>query len=200
MGEVSRSIEVEQKTRKMNVAGHLHQAKESNITYGKGVQPSLNRMKNKIDLFIGGLVWVLCILGVIRYKDNLPPRTPYKIARVETQLTILNTFKVKEFEENYRINGSGLICIVFELNEKELENVVRECQKDKYKEVTIENLIEDGFLDSKTEYGPFLYKRNIREIQEGFYQLKKNSLKNMDFTITVIDKEKRELIVYKNIP
>lgn len=157
-------------------------------------------MKNQMWLFIGSVVCIATAIGAFTYRDYLPPRTPYKIARIESNLRISKDFKVKDFEENYSFSGEGFVYVVFKLDDQQIESVIQECQKNNYKVLNTINLINDGFLSSDPNYGIGLHKKNIRDIKEGYYQLKAKDLKNMDFSITVLDKANKELIIYVSIP
>lgn len=132
--------------------------------------------------------------------NYLPPRTPYKAARIQSNLKIENSFKVLDFTEEYTFTGEGIINIVFQLDEKEVETLELSCKNKGYKKVTNENLIEDGFLDKDPELGMNLYSRDIRDIDNGYYRLVARDLYNMDFGITVLDISKKELIIYVGIP
>lgn len=143
---------------------------------------------------------IINILMIMVACNYIPPRTAYKAARTQCDLKILDSFKVLDFKEEYSHTGEGFINIVFQLNDNELEALVEDCKENKYKKISIDNLIKDGFLYENPEYGMSLYNRNIREITNGYYRLTARDIKKMDFGITVLDVSKKELIIYVSIP
>lgn len=153
---------------------------------------------NKV--FWGVLVIVVLVAVLYLCRNYLPPRSAYKVARIHSDLKINRGFNVIDFTEEYSFNGEGLVNIVFELNEAEVESLIRVCKKRDYKKVSIQNLIKDGFLDENPDYGMQLYNRDIRKISNGYYKLEARSLSNLDFSITVLDVSNKELIIYVNIP
>ncbi len=130
------------------------------------------------------------------------PKTAYNVARKRCDLEIKETYKVLDYTEEYSFNGEGVVNIIFQLNNKDLEDLAESCKKKKYKAVTLKNLIDDEFIDDNSIYGINLYNRDIRRIAngEGYYKLKSKDLKKLDFSITVLDITNKELIIYVNIP
>ncbi len=162
---------------------------------------ALNKVyiKNKILFFIVGIISIF-VISLFFMKDYLPPRTAYKIARINSDLDIKNTFEIVDYTEEYSFNGKGIINIIFKLNDLELKNLIQSCQREGYKKVTVNNLVKDGFLKDNPDFGINLYNRNIREITDGLYRLNAKDLNKLDFSITVLDISNKELIVYVNIP
>lgn len=144
----------------------------------------------KISILLFGLCWCST------------PRTAYNAAKKRCDLKIKETYKILDYTEEYSFNGEGVVNVVFQLNDKDLEELVESCKKKKYRTTTIKNLIDDGFIDDNPAYGINLYSRDIREIAkgEGYYKLKSKDLKKLDFSITVLDVTNKELIIYVNIP
>jgi hypothetical protein len=145
-------------------------------------------------------MWIINILMIMVSCNYLPPRTAYKAARIQSDLKIADSFKVLDYTEEYSNTGEGLINIIFQLNDTELEAIIASCKEKKYKEISIDNLVNDGFLNKNPEYGISLYNRNIREIDNGYYRLVTRDLEKLDFGITVLDISKKELIIYVSIP
>lgn len=146
------------------------------------------------------LMWIINILMIMIACNYLPPRTAYKSARTHSDLKILDSFKVLDYTEEYSHTGEGVINIVFQLSDSELETIIKSCKDKKYDRISIDNLVKDGFLDENPEYGKSLFNRNIREINNGYYKLINRDLNKMNFTITVLDISKKELIIYVSIP
>ena len=146
------------------------------------------------------IMWILSILITMASCNYLSPRTAHKVARIQSDLKIDKTVKVLDFNEKYSHTGEGLINIVFQLSDAELEAAVKDCKENRYKEISIDNLISDGFLHENPEYGISLYNRNIREITNGYYRFIARDIEKLDFGITVLDVSKKELIIYVSIP
>lgn len=50
------------------------------------------------------------------------------------------------------------------------------------------------------ERGCTVYGKDITLIKEGYYRLEKGDLAKRDFTISILDKHKKEITVYVSIP
>jgi hypothetical protein len=153
----------------------------------------------KMILIIGALVVIVFLL--FKYNDHLPPRTPLKIARIQSGLDIPKDIQIIDFKEEYSFSGEGFIYVLLKLDDKDLDYVTKECIKNKYSKLTIDNLVTDKLIHSDTkEYGYTVYDKDITSIKEGYYKLNAIDLNKRDFTITVIDEQKKELIIYISIP
>lgn len=130
------------------------------------------------------------------------PESAYKAAKKHSDLKIKETYKILDYIEEYSFTGSGVIYIVFQLNDKDLKGLVTASKRKKYKTISIKNLIDDGFIDADPRYGINLYTRDIRQIAKGvgYYKLRTRNLKKLDFSITILDVTNKELIIYVNIP
>lgn len=156
-------------------------------------------MKKNI-LIIGVSILVVIVFLIFKYKDHLPPRTPLKIARIQSGLDIPQGIQIIDFKEEYSFNGEGYIYVLLKLDGKTLQDIIKECIKKRYIKLTIENLVEDKFIQPNSEYGIKLYDKDITSIKKGYYKLNAIDLNKLDFRITVIDEQKKELIIYINIP
>lgn len=156
-------------------------------------------MKNKM-VIKGALFLVILFFLFFKYKDHLPPRTPLKIARIQSGLDIPKNVEIIEFKEEYSFNGEGYIYILLKLHENNLHDIIKEIKKEKYKKLTYENLVTDKFIERVSGYGIKLYDKDINSIKDGFYKLNSINLNKLDFQITVIDLQKKELIVFVNLP
>lgn len=152
-------------------------------------------------LIIGVLILVTIIFVIFKYNDYLPPRTPLKIARIQSGLNLPKDLQIIDFKEEYSFNGEGFIYILLKFDNKTLESVIKECIKEKYSKLTIDNLVAEELIHFDTKkYGYTIYDKDITLIKEGYYKLNAIDLDNGDFTITVIDEQKKELMIYVSIP
>ena len=151
-------------------------------------------------LNIGSVIFVFIAIGYYVFSDYLPPRTPLKIVRLKSGLKVPKSIQVLDFEENYSLTGEGYEFVVIKLNKDDVNSIMHECICKKYKKLTIDNLVKDGFIDRNPEFGIILPKKDIRSINEGYYQLNVTDLQQMDFSITILDMDKGELIIYVSFP
>ncbi len=156
-------------------------------------------MKNKTVVNITFLLAILSFLFFM-FNDHLPPRTPLKIARIHSGLSIPPNAKTIKFKEQYSFTGEGYMYLVLKLNDNNLVDIIREIKKEKYKQLMYENLMTDKLIDRVTGCGIKLYDKDITEIKIGFYRLNAGITNMKDFQITVIDFQKKELTVFVNFP
>lgn len=156
-------------------------------------------MKNK-RLIKGALFLLILFFLYFKYSDHLPPSTPLKIARIQSGLVIDRNVKIIEFKEEYSFNGEGYIYVRLKLHENNLHDIIKVMEKEKYKKLTYENLVKDKFIERDSGCGIKLYDKDINLIKDGFYQLNFIKMNKLDFQITVIDLQKKELIVFVNLP
>jgi hypothetical protein len=145
------------------------------------------------------LIIVLIIFLLYKYHDYIPPQTPLNYARIESNLNLEKSNKILEFDENYSFTGEGYRYIKIKINVSQIKSIILSCKEEKYKLLTQDNLITDGFLNNNTEYGISLPKGDIKNIK-GFYKLEAKDLKELDFGISILDTLNQELIIYRNIP
>ncbi len=128
--------------------------------------------------------------------------TAHEIAKQRSDLRIKKSYEILEFTKDFSFTGSGIINIIFRLNENEVRELVHICRNKNYKSLTVNNLVKDGFLDTSPEYGKTLYSRDIRVMANGvgYYKLKARDINNLDFSMTVLDVTNKELIIYVSIP
>lgn len=154
--------------------------------------------KHKILLIAISLIVLL--LGYF-FRDYLPPRTPLKIARLQSGLDIPNSVQILEYKEEYSFTGEGFIYVELKFNKEEFDKAFINSHKNEYKKLIIKNLILDKLIYSQTkEHGYKVYNLDITKIKNGYYKLNARNLDNLDYGITVIDFQKKHLIVYISIP
>lgn len=180
----------------------MQQALYMELLHSIFTMASINRIKMKKRMWlIIGSISVLVIVGYYAFYDHLLPRTPLKIARNQSGLDIPNDIQIVNFKEEYSFNGEGFIYVLLKLDEKNMNSIIEKCIKQKYIKLNIENLINDKLIHTETKkYGYKIYDRDISSIQEGYYKLNAIDLDKLDFSITVIDVQKKELMIYISIP
>jgi hypothetical protein len=155
----------------------------------------------KIILIISTFVLAVIILLFYNYKDYLPPRTPMKIARVESGLEIPQNIQIIDFKEEYSFTGEGYVFVLMKFNDIALDDVMHECINKRYKKISIENLMIDKLINpNNKDYGFVINSKKITTINDGYYKLNAKDLNKRDFSIVIIDKKKKELIVYVSFP
>ena len=154
-------------------------------------------MKKKMWLIIGILFCVVVSIGYNIFSDHLPPRTPLKIARLRSRLDIPKETQLADFKEVYAFTGEGEMYVKFKLDDTNIDNIITQCKKKNYKKLTVKNLIIDKLIDiGSLKHQYFIQGNDITLIKEGLYQLEAINMNEMDFCITILDVEKKQLIVY----
>ncbi|MGY5353432.1 hypothetical protein [Wenyingzhuangia sp. IMCC45467] len=146
------------------------------------------------------IVLGIILIGGILLKDYLPPRTPIKVVRIYSGLSIPKSTKVINFKEDYSFTGEGKIEVKLKLSDSDIKKIKEECLKLEYKKLTVENLIEDEFLNPDPRFGFNMPNADLRNINTGFYKLKVRDLKNMDFSMLVLNLDNKELSLWALIP
>lgn len=142
-------------------------------------------MKYKRGIIITGFVLAVLSGLYIYFQDNLPPRTPYKIARVISGLGIRNDFKVSVFDDNLHgeeIVSSGELFIEFTLDDKQFEFIKDECIQKKYQNLPIKD---------------FLFTPDfIEDTDNGLYMLDNSSSDPLNYTLVVLKHRQKKLQIY----
>jgi hypothetical protein len=142
----------------------------------------------KVILF--SIVGLLVTVGILYsiFWNHLPPRTPHKIARIESGLSIPGSWKVSEFKDNWSFTGDGFVLVVFDLDDRKKEILLEQEEAGEFTNFPIIDqlqgtfLFQGGYLDN-SDFG--IYK--FTEIGE------------YSFSATIINKTKNKLIVFKSI-
>lgn len=142
-------------------------------------------MKKKIiiiSLIIGLVVFYLV------FHNNLPPRTPYKIARIESGLNVKRDFEIEIFKDKFskgKIGSvpSGSLLIKFDLTEKQHNKLYKEALNKGYDKIPIKETL--------------IYKPDfLCNIKNGVYKLKNESRDPLDFSMILLCNETKKLIVF----
>jgi hypothetical protein len=144
-------------------------------------------MKNKIPAVVG--IIILALLGIyIIYQDNLPPRTPQKVARLISGLSIPNSSRVVEFQDQWNnFNGNGFSFIVLQLDDQSFTKLYQESKDKGYKILPIIEKI----------YGPL---KDISEKKtEGVYKVVIDDEAGMSFNGTMLSSDDKRVIVYFSV-
>lgn len=137
----------------------------------------------------GSVILAICataLVGVYAiYSDSLPPRTPGKVARLVSGLSIPRDAKVLEFKDQWNeFNGNGFSLIVLGLEEREFSKVYQDAKLLHFKTMPIKENI----------YGP------LKDISEsgivGLYNIKIDNEASMSFSGTVLNEVNKTIIVY----
>jgi hypothetical protein len=155
----------------------------------------------KMTIALSVVIITASVFVILKYLDYLPPRTPLKIARMQSNLNIPHDARVIDFKEEYSFTGEGYIYILMGFNDAQFAEVATQSLPQGYRAVTIDNLVADGFMNSTgEEHGCMVHGKDITLIKEGYYRLKKGDLAKHDYTISILDKHKKEITVYVSIP
>lgn len=142
----------------------------------------------------------IVLVAILFLNDYLPPRTPIKVARIHSGLDISKSSTVINFKEDYSFIGEGQVEIKLKIANSDIEYLEKECLKSDFKELSIENLINSGFLDSNPQLGFKMPNTDLRNIRKGLYKLNATDMEKLDFTMTVLDLDNNELSIWTLIP
>jgi hypothetical protein len=134
---------------------------------------------------------ILAILAIaivtiyITFKDSLPPRTPQKVSRLISGLSIPRDAKVVEFKDQWNdFNGNGFAFIVLSLEEESFNKIYQEAKSLHFKTLPIkENIFGplNDFSEKKTN---------------GIYKIQIDNEASMSFSGTVLSTDDNSVIVY----
>lgn len=141
-------------------------------------------MKRRNYSIIGFLI---LSLGVLYYtfRDSLPPRTPKKIARNISGLSITGDYRVLSFNEEWSdFTGDGSLTVEIELESDKIDNLIQECKKSGYQALP--------FKDLPSVLDPGLFLKD----SDGFYKIRTHNKRATAFDISVLDTKYKRLRVY----
>ena len=134
--------------------------------------------KSYYILFLG---LVLLPLAYLIFPNQLPPRTPLKVARLISGLEISKEIEVEMIQDDWALNGDGTTYVKARLTDRELSELIRQATHKDYKSLPLPHKnIPVGIADGIN----------------GYYFLELNKDDSRDYTLTVIDSDKKEITVY----
>ena len=134
--------------------------------------------KSYYILFLG---LVLLPLAYLIFPNQLPPRTPLKVARLISGLEISKEIEVEMIQDDWALNGDGTTYVKARLTDRELSELIRQATQKDYKSLPLPHKnIPVGIADGIN----------------GYYFLELNKDDSRDYTLTVIDSDKKEITVY----
>lgn len=130
------------------------------------------------------IVIVLLTIYIVNI-DRLPPRTPFKVARLVSGLPVPNNVDVLEFKEEWvDFNGNGFSFIVLSLDRDEFNRLYEKSLDEGYKDLPITESI----------YGP-LKDISLRK-NKGRYKVVIENSETMSFKATMLSPDDNTIIVY----
>ena len=132
-------------------------------------------------IFIGALL----LIGYIFYPDSLPPRTPKKVARLVSGLKIPEGIKFKMLQDDWAFNGDGTTHVKAKLTDKQLTELVRQATEQKYSALPV--------LEESSELS---IPEDFSDMENGYYNLEMDESDPRDYTLSIIDSDKKEMTVY----
>lgn len=140
-------------------------------------------MKKRYYILFGGLI--LVFVAYFSYPDLFPPRTPLKVARLTSGLDISKELKFEMLQDDWAPNGDGTTLVRAKVSDKELSELIRQAIEKNYKRLPI----KESSPDLSIPIG-------IADGMNGYYYLKQDNDDPRDYTITIIDTEKKEISAY----
>lgn len=139
------------------------------------------KKRYRILIFIGALL----LIGYIFYPDSLPPRTPIKIARLVSELKMTEGINFEMLQDDWAFNGDGTTHVKAKLTDKQLSGLVRQATERNYSTLPV--------LEKSSE---LFIPEGIADMENGYYKLEIDENDPRDYTITIIDTDKKEMTVY----
>ncbi|PZX56804.1 hypothetical protein [Algoriphagus chordae] len=144
-------------------------------------------MKNRILIFPVLLVIALLITYMV-YIDNLPPRTPQKVARIISGLSIPRDAEILEFKDEWNnFNGDGFSFIVLQLDNESFKEVYQESKSLQFDHLPLSDSI----------HGPLKDFSNKNKV--GLYKVEIDNRKSMSFSGTLLSEKNNTIAVYIEI-
>lgn len=139
------------------------------------------KKRYRVLIFIG----VLLLIGYIFYPDSLPPRTPIKVARLVSGLKIPEGIKFEMLQDDWALNGDGTTHVKAKLTDKQLSEFVRQATEQKYNALPVQEKSSELFIPE-----------GIADMENGYYKLEIDESDPRDYTLSIIDSDKKEMTVY----
>ena len=127
------------------------------------------------------------LLGIayLTYSDSFPPRTGLKVARLVSGLKIPKEIEFEILEDEWAFNGDGTTFVKAKLTDKQLRELIDQATQKKYKALPIQVPSSDVLLPI-----------DIIKGKHGYYLLDVAKDDPRDYTLSVIDSVKKEMIAY----
>ncbi|KAA9332742.1 hypothetical protein [Adhaeribacter soli] len=139
------------------------------------------KKKYKALIFIG----VLLLIVYLIFPNSFPPRTPLKVARLVSGLKIPGDIRFKMLQDDWAFNGDGTTHVKAKLTDEQLNEILQQATDKNYK-----------VLPVLEKYSEISIPEGIADMENGYYQLDIDKDDPRDYTLTIIDSDKKEMIVY----
>jgi hypothetical protein len=147
----------------------------------------MNKTKYILIIVIGLLVSLYFI-----YKDHLPPRSPYKVARIVSELKIPKSSELIRFEENWNsFQGDGYSFIELSISESVYQKIEKVVLNKGYIKLPIKEAVKKSITDSNL----YVYLKEFPE--NGFFRLKQHN--DNSFDLVVLDTDTKKLYIYISV-
>jgi len=140
-------------------------------------------MKKRYFILVLGIL--ILVVVYFTYSDSFPPRTPLKVARLVSGLNIANETEFEMLEDDWAPNGDGTTYVKAKLTDKQLRELIEQAIQKKYENLPIKVFSSDVHIPL-----------NIIEGKQGYYLLEVDKDDPRDYTLTIIDSDKKEMIAY----
>jgi hypothetical protein len=142
-------------------------------------------MRTKKIIILGLLAITIITILYVLLIDSLPPRTPQKVARLISGLSIPHNAKVLEFKDEWNdFNGNGFSFVILSLNEDSFNKIYHEAISLQFKSLPIKEAI----------YGPL--NNLCGRKTDGIYKIQIDSRAGTSFSGTILCKDEYKIAVY----
>ena len=140
---------------------------------------------NKRIFIIISCITIALITFYLIMIDSLPPRTPQKIARIVSGLSIPRDADILEFKDEWSsFNGNGFTFCVLRLDSKSFNRIYQESKSLRFEALPLNDSI----------YGPLRVFSDGK--LSGLYKIEIDEKNSMSFSGTIICKESNTIAVY----
>lgn len=141
-------------------------------------------MRNKISIILVIFTATLVIVYFM-FNDNLPPRTPHKVARLISGLPIPYDSKVIEFEDQWNdFNGNGFSYIILSIEDQYFAEIYDKAKLNAFKALPIKETI----------YGPL--KELSDSGSKGIYKIQIENQASMSFSGAILRSDNKTVVIY----
>lgn len=138
-------------------------------------------MKKK-HLVILTLAMITLIASILGYNNISGETTPLEFAKKQSGLELPKDLELETYKDEWQdFNGDGYRKIVFELKEKDFQELEKECVENNYSKLPV---VENGYM-------PFY----LNKADTGYYKLEFISSDKNDFMLTVVNFSQSKLFL-----
>ena len=143
-------------------------------------------MKRIYVILLMVLVILLLLFGLYWFKIR---RTAYSVAQILTKIEISKEYKVETFKDEWAPNGDGESLIIFSVPKQQELKLVQSCIRQGFKQLPVKEELPDNMIYNYLDKSDTL----------GYYSLDIDKTDNRNYTLFVVTRKSKKLIIYNAI-